>query len=185
MPSLCRTPSLDFHAKRLPQGVGRRARPQHVLRLGPPRDRRATELPVRGAVVLDFHPGLGGLVEKVQRQLRQMVEHLHQPSFQGAPERFLFTVLIGAIRQGRLVHDAQPQQPRGKFLRHHGRAVVGHQGAGQSAFLNGLRETMHEIFGGLGQIPLQVAAEPRVIVQDAQGQRPLPLATRRDHLREP
>ena len=41
---------------------------------------------------------------------------------------------------------------------------------------------MHEILGGLGQIPLQVHAVPRVIVQDAQRQRPLPLATRGDHL---
>ena len=41
---------------------------------------------------------------------------------------------------------------------------------------------MHEILRGLGQIPLQVRTVPRVIVEDAQSQRPLPLATRRDHL---
>ena len=33
---------------------------------------------------------------------------------------------------------------------------------------------MHQILGRLGQIPLQVATESRVIVQDAQSQRPLP-----------
>ena len=41
---------------------------------------------------------------------------------------------------------------------------------------------MHEILRGLGQIPLQVRAVPRVIIQDPQRQRPLPLATRGDHL---
>jgi hypothetical protein len=41
---------------------------------------------------------------------------------------------------------------------------------------------MHEILGRLGQIPLQVRTVPRMIVQDAQSQGPLPKATRRDHL---
>jgi hypothetical protein len=41
---------------------------------------------------------------------------------------------------------------------------------------------MHEILGGFRQIPLQVRTVPRVIVQDAQRQGPLPLAPRRDHL---
>ena len=44
---------------------------------------------------------------------------------------------------------------------------------------------MHEVLRGLGQIPLQVRTVPRVIVQDAQSQRPLPLATRGDHLQRP
>ena len=49
------------------------------------------------AVVLDFHPGLGGLVEEVERQLRQIAEHLHQASLEIRPETLLLSVLIGAV----------------------------------------------------------------------------------------
>jgi len=39
-----------------------------------------------------------------------------------------------------------------------------------------------EILGGLREVPLQVAAQPRVVVEDAQGQRTLPLAAGGEHL---
>ena len=50
----------------------------------------------------------------------------------------------------------------------HGRAVVGEQGAGQSALVEGLREAVDERVGGLVEVPLQVAAEARAIVEDAE-----------------
>jgi hypothetical protein len=72
------------------------------------------------AVVLDFHPRLGGLVEKFERQLRRALEHPHETAFERAPKRLLLAVLIGAVRKRPLVHDSQAQETFGKFLGHHG-----------------------------------------------------------------
>ena len=78
--------------------------------------------------------------------------------------------------------DPQSQQPFGHFLGDHRRAVVGQQRPGQTAFLDRLGEPVHEILGGLREVPLHVAAQPRVVVEDAQGDRALPLAAGREHL---
>ena len=127
-------------------------------------------------VVFDLHPGLTGFVEEVQGQLPAAVEHLHQAALQRCPEDLLLAVLVRAVGQRFLMDDPQPQQTFAHLLGHHCRAVVGQEGAGQAAFLDRLRESMHEILGGLGKVPLEVAAEPRMVVQDGQGDGPLPLA---------
>ena len=41
---------------------------------------------------------------------------------------------------------------------------------------------MDQILGGLREIPLDVAAQPRVVVEDAQRDRPQPLAAGSEHL---
>ena len=139
-------------------------------------DGRAVHLAVRGAVVLDFHPRLGCFVEEVERQFGDTVEHRHQPSFERPPKRFLLAVLVGAVRERLLVDNAEPQQPLGDFLGHHRGTVIGEQGPGQTAFLDRLGESVDEVLGGLGKVPLDMAAESRVVIKDAQRHRPEPLA---------
>ena len=41
---------------------------------------------------------------------------------------------------------------------------------------------MHQVLGGLREIPLDVAAQSRVVVEDAQRDRGAPLAVRSEHL---
>jgi len=41
---------------------------------------------------------------------------------------------------------------------------------------------VHQVFGSLREIPLDVAAESRVVVEDAQRHRGVPLAFRSEHL---
>ena len=43
---------------------------------------------------------------------------------------------------------------------------------GQTAFLDRLGEAVHEVLGGLREIPLDVAAQSRVVIEDAQRDRP-------------
>ena len=74
------------------------------------------------------------------------------------------------------MHDSQPLEPPAGFFGEHGRAVVGHQCPGQPAFHEGLREPVHEAFGRLGQIKLQMAAQPGAVVADGQRHGPMPAA---------
>ena len=128
-----------------------------------------------------FDPCLRCLVEEVQREFRDAFEHLHQPPLERRPEHSLLAVLIGTVGQGPLVDDPQPQEPFGHLVGDHRPAVVAHQRPEQAAFLDALREPVRQVLGGFRQIPLQVAAEPRAVVEDAQGQRLLPLAAGREH----
>jgi hypothetical protein len=111
---------------------------------------------VHRAVVLLFDPSLRGLVEQVQRQGLLTFEHGHQPAFYAAPKRFLLRVLVRAVGQRGLVHDAQRGQPGGDLLTEHGRAVVRHQRARQAALHERLGEAVHQALRRLVQIPLQV-----------------------------
>ena len=78
--------------------------------------------------------------------------------------------------------DSQAQQPLGDFVGHHGRAVIGQESTRQTAFLDRLGESVHEVLGGLREVPLDVAAESRVVVEDAQRDRAQPLAAGSEHL---
>ena len=78
--------------------------------------------------------------------------------------------------------DSQTEEALGDFLGHHRRAVSGQEGTGQTALLDRLGEPVHEILGGLGEVPLDVAAEPRVVIEDAQGDRAQPLSAGGEHL---
>ena len=74
-------------------------------------------------------------------------------------------VLVWGIGQRGLMHDAQMMQAGGEFLSHHGRAVVAHECTRQGATLQRLAQTVHQALAGLVQVPLNVAGEPRAIVE--------------------
>ena len=75
--------------------------------------------------------------------------------------------------------DAEALEAFGGLGGEHGRAVVGEKRARQSALLERLREAVDERLGGLVEVPLQVAAEARAVVEDAEELGLLPLARRR------
>ena len=63
--------------------------------------------------------------------------------------------------------DSQAHETFGDFLGHHRRAVVGQQSTRQAALLDRLGESVYEILRGLREVPLDVAAESRVVIEDA------------------
>lgn len=72
------------------------------------------------------------------------------------------------------MQDAQALEPAARLPGHHGRAVVGHERAGQLAFLKGLAQPVTEFLGAFGPVPLGMATEPGTVVQlgEQQGIRP-------------
>ncbi len=138
--------------------------------------RRDADLGVHRAVVFLLDPGLGHLVEPIQREGLLSLEHGHQPSLDAAPERFLLGVLMGAVRQRRLVHDTQPGEAADEFLGHHRRAVVRHHRPWQVALHERLRQAMHEGLGRLVEVPLQVADQARAVVDESDQHRRRPEA---------
>jgi hypothetical protein len=83
----------------------------------------------------------------------------------------LLPVLIGTPGQDEFVEDAQSFQSLSGFKGDHGRAVVAHQGPGQSALLKRLTEAVAQLLGPLGEVPLGMAGQPRMIVEHPQEQR--------------
>jgi hypothetical protein len=106
------------------------------------------------ALILEFAPGLRGLVEAFEGELPLALQHGEQAAFDLAPEDFELRVLIGAVGQSRFVHDAQPFQALPDLGGEHRRAVIGEERARQAALLNGLAEPVHEGLGRFGDIPL-------------------------------
>ena len=80
------------------------------------------------------------------------------------------------------MHDAQGMQPLAQFLRHHRGTVVGHQGARQTALLQRLREAVHQGLGGFVQVPLQMADQAGMIINDGEQQWLDPLAAGGEYL---
>ena len=80
------------------------------------------------------------------------------------------------------MHDPQSLEPFGEFLGDHRSPAVGHEPSGKTAFLDPLGEPVDEVLGGLGEVPLQMAAQPRMVVEDAQGDGRLPAAAGREDL---
>ena len=66
--------------------------------------------------------------------------------------------------------------------RRHRGAVVAHGGARQAALLHRLRQAVGDVLRALGQIPLQMAGQPRAVVEHAEQDRRSPFAARRQHL---
>ena len=69
-----------------------------------------------------------------------------------------------------LLDNTQAQEALGDFLGHHRRAVVGQKSTRQTSFLDRLGEAVHQILGGLREVPLDVTAQSRVVIEDAQAQ---------------
>ena len=78
--------------------------------------------------------------------------------------------------------DSQAQETFGDFLGHHRRAVIGQESTRQAPFLDRLGESVHQVLGGLREVPLDVAAQSRVVIEDAQRDRAQPLAAGSEHL---
>ena len=169
-------------AERVTQRFTRRTRAKHMQRSGETLHRRACCLAVNRAVVLDFHPRLGHFVESLERQVSHAIEHSHQPPFKRSPEGLLLPILIGATGKRSLVDDAQVKESLGGFLGDHGRAVVGEERSWKAALLDCLGESVHEVFSGLREVPLDMAAKPRVVIENAQRDRAHPLAVGSEHL---
>ncbi len=140
--------------------------------LGEAVERGLASLGVDGAVVLHLDPRLGGVVQDRQGEIGDALEHRHQAALDLGPEHFLLGVLVGRMRQGRSMHDAEAHQSLRHLGGDHGRAVVGHQGARQATLLERLAESVHQVLCGLlPQVPLDVAGEPRAVVEDAEQER--------------
>ena len=69
------------------------------------------------------------------------------------------------------MNNAQTHQALLGFAGQHGRAVVTHERARQAALLKGLAGTVAEFLGALGQIPLGMASQAAMIIEDAQQDR--------------
>ena len=95
-------------------------------------------LGVHRAVILLLDPSLSGQIELIKAQAVLAFEQSHQAPFNTSPEGLLLGVLVRRIRQRWLMQDTQRGQTRGGFFGHHGRPVVGHQRAWQTAFHQGL-----------------------------------------------
>jgi hypothetical protein len=142
--------SLGFQAKRITQGVARRARAEYVQRSGEPFHRRTRDLAVNRAVVLDFDPRQGHVVENLERQFLRTIEHPHQPPFERSTERLLLAILVAVVGERSLVDDSQAQETLGDFFGNHGRAVIGEEGARQPTLLDRLGDTPHWVHALVG-----------------------------------
>ncbi len=80
------------------------------------------------------------------------------------------------------MEDAQRMHSGGEFLGLHRRAVIAHQGARQPALVQRLPQAMDQGLGGLIEVPLQMADQAGVIVDDRQQQGLDPDATPGQHL---
>ena len=142
---------------------------------------RRAELAVLAAVVVLLDPGDGGVVERLQGERLDPFEHGHQAALNRGPQNLHLAVLIRRVGERGHMNDAEPVQPVGDLAGRHRRAVVAHQRARQAALHEGLAEPVDEDLGGLREVPLQVAAEARVVVEEAEQDRRLPFAGRRRH----
>jgi len=66
------------------------------------------------------------------------------------------------------VQDTQARQSAGGLFGQHGRTVVGHQRAWQTALHKGLAQGMNQTLCALIKIPLQVAHQARAVIDHAQ-----------------
>ena len=78
--------------------------------------------------------------------------------------------------------NSQAQQTFGEFLGHHCGAVVGQKRTRQTAFLDRLGEAVHQVLRGLGEVPLDVTAQSRVVIEDSQRDWGQPPAVVSEHL---
>ena len=121
------------------------------------------------AVVFHLDPGLGGVVELLQSEVSNALEHGKKPALYLAPKGLLLSILIRTERQRVFKKNAQASQTLFGLRRDHGRAVVPEDGPGELALLKTLAQTVAEFLGAFGQIPLGMAAKPGVVVEGPGG----------------
>ena len=157
-----------FLAKRQTQGLDGRALAADIRRFEEAFQRSLAGLGMDPALVFHFDPGLGRLVQKIQRQVSVIFQHRQQASLDLPPEGFLLAVLVGRVRQRCLVNNAQTLESLFGFGGDHGRTVVGENRTGQAAFQECLAKAVNQVLGGLAPIPLRMTGEAGVVVQNAQ-----------------
>ena len=118
------------------------------------------------SVVVPLDPSLGGGVQQRQGQLGLSLEHGQEAPLDLAPEGLLLAVLLGRLWKGGVVDDAQSLEALPRLGRQHRGAVVRQQRPGQASLLDRLRQPVAERLCRLGEVPLQVAAQPGVVVED-------------------
>src|SRR5208283_2656446 len=133
------------------------------------------------AVVFQLDPRLAHVVELVQSQVGHPFKHRQEPALDLAPKNLLLAILIRRIYERVFKEHAQPGESLFGFGRNHGRAVIVEQRAGQIALLKSLAQAVAQLASPFGQIPLQMATEPRVVIEDAQQDRIGPLAVGPQH----
>ena len=171
----------SLHAETAPQLVARRRATKHVFVFQESLDGSATELRMKASVVLELDEGRHRPVQLLQCQLLDAFEHRHESSLDESPEDFLFSILVRRVRQDELVGDAEPAQTLLDLSGRFRSSVIGHQSSRNSSFLNPLRESVSEVLGGLGQIPLAMATKARAVIETPEKLRYLPLALAREH----
>ena len=82
-----------------------RTGPRHRRPFEEAGERRGGDLGVDRAVVLVLDPGLRRLVEERQCQVRHVLQHGDETDLDRAPERLLLGVLVGRVRQCRVMQD--------------------------------------------------------------------------------
>ena len=132
--------SLRFHRdaevclQRSAVGAG----PRRVVALDQALERRGAELAVHPAMVVALKPRDGGIVERLQGERLDALEHRHEAAFDRGPQDFLLAVLIRGVGERGRMDDAEPVQPLPDLPGRHRRAVVGHQRPRQAALHEGL-----------------------------------------------
>ena len=81
---------------------------------------------------------MGGVVELLQSEVSNALEHGKKPALYLAPKGLLLSILIGTVRQRVFEENAQAGQTLFGFRRDHGRAVVEEDQTGQLVFLKTL-----------------------------------------------
>ena len=145
-------------------------------------ERRVIDLAVALAVVVLLDPRLRRLVEPGQGEVVDALEHGHQPALDRCPKNLLLAVLVGGVRECRLMKDTEPGETFADLGGRHRTAVVAHRGARQAALLHRLRQTVRNGLGRFHQIPLQMAGQPRAVVEHPEQDRGAPFTARCQHL---
>ena len=162
----------EGQAERVDRGGGA----AHVGAGEQPLQRGGAQLPVGPAVGVLLHPSLGRLVEEPEPQRGHVAQQLQQPPLELGPEDLLLPVLVGRVRERRLVDDPQAGEPLAGLLGEHGGPVVGQERPREPPLQDGLGEAVHQARGRLGEVALEVAAQAGVIVEDRQRHRLVPAA---------
>jgi hypothetical protein len=80
------------------------------------------------------------------------------------------------------VQDTEPGEALSDLGRRHRGAVVAQRRAWRTALLERLCQAVRDDLCGLGQIPLQMAGEPRSVVENAEQDWGMPITTRGEYL---
>lgn len=131
------------------------------------------------AVVLHLDERLGDEIQLGEGDVGLLLQKGEETPLDLAPEDFLLAVLVRTVGQCGLVDDGQPAQALAVLPREHGRAIVRQKDARETALEKGLQKAVNEFLRALALVPLGVADQPRMVIEDPQQKRLDPLAPSR------